>query len=112
MNHTCIRFLSLTILLFSSASSVRADTETDASGVDPETVPAEVVVEEPWDYSPYRVLIWIASHDPNINADSLREPLGEYLDRDFHAVWRTSIARRRGGADLRSSHAAARTRQR
>lgn len=48
--------------------------------------------EEPWDYSPYRVLVWIASRDPRFTADTLREPLLAYLDRDFNALWRTTIA--------------------
>ena len=48
--------------------------------------------EQPWDYSPYRVLIWVASHHPNYTAETLREPLLEYLDRDFYSIWRTTVA--------------------
>ncbi|MEM6471211.1 MAG: hypothetical protein AAF802_16745 [Planctomycetota bacterium] len=51
----------------------------------------EAVEEEPWDYSPYRVLIWIASRDSDVDADAVRGPLQEYLDRDFFSVWRTTI---------------------
>lgn len=46
---------------------------------------------QPFDYSPYRVLIWIASDNPRINAASLQESLSAFLDRDFHAIWRTVI---------------------
>lgn len=52
----------------------------------------EVVEEDPWDYSPYRVLIWVASRDSTVDADTLREPLSNYLDRDFYSIWRTTIA--------------------
>src|SRR5690554_3105529 len=34
----------------------------------------------PFDFSPYRVLIWIASDDPRIDAESLQVDLMKYLD--------------------------------
>lgn len=46
----------------------------------------------PWDFSPYKVLVWIVSDDPSINAQTLARPLTDYLDRDFSSVWRLSIA--------------------
>lgn len=46
----------------------------------------------PFDFSPYRVLIWIASDDPRIDAESLQVDLMKYLDRDFRSVWRTVVA--------------------
>jgi hypothetical protein len=52
---------------------------------------SEQTPEQPWDYSPYRVLIWIASRDPRFGADTLRQSVSDYLDRDFHAIWRTEI---------------------
>lgn len=56
-------------------------------------VHAEPVVEkeQPWDYSPYRVLIWVASRDTRFSADSVRESVSLYLDRDFNSLWRTTI---------------------
>ena len=48
--------------------------------------------EAPWDFSPYRVLIWIASDGPNVSADVLRDDLNAYLNRDFLSIWRTTIA--------------------
>ena len=48
--------------------------------------------EVPWDYAPYRVLIWLSSDDPLISADAVRNRLLAYLDRDFAAVWRTEVA--------------------
>lgn len=46
----------------------------------------------PWDYDPYRVLIWIAGVDRAAVDGDLREPVLNFLDRDFAAVWRTSVA--------------------
>ncbi|MEM9643435.1 MAG: hypothetical protein AAF989_00465, partial [Planctomycetota bacterium] len=46
----------------------------------------------PWDYDPYRVLIWIASDEPAYTAEQLAVPLGRYLDQDFHALWRVDFA--------------------
>lgn len=46
----------------------------------------------PWDYLPYRVLVWIASDDTEVNAASVEVPLRKYLDLDFSAVWRMDIA--------------------
>ena len=47
--------------------------------------------ELPWDYSPYRVLVLMASDDPAIDADRVDAELRDFLDRDFSAVWRTEI---------------------
>jgi hypothetical protein len=66
--------------------------------VDPSAPPGfekpEIVSEDqdPWDYSPYRVLIWLVSQDPSVNVDSIEQPLRAYLDRDFAALWRMHIA--------------------
>lgn len=46
----------------------------------------------PFDFAPYRVLIWIASDDPKIDAKSLQVDLMKFLDRDFRSVWRTVVA--------------------
>ncbi len=47
---------------------------------------------KPWDYDPYRVLIWIASSDPGMQAETIEEPLRAYLSRDFAALWRVDVA--------------------
>ncbi len=52
---------------------------------------AEEVVEQPWDYSPYRVLVWIASDNSTVGAKELDKPLREFLDRSFSAVWRVTV---------------------
>jgi hypothetical protein len=49
------------------------------------------VVEEPWDFSPYRVQIWIAGDDSRTASSRIAGPLAEYLDRDFAAIWKLSI---------------------
>lgn len=62
---------------------------TASPDADPEATP---VIETPWDFSPYRVQIWIASDDLRVTADHLAKPLADYLDRDFAAIWRLSIS--------------------
>ncbi len=52
----------------------------------------ELAVEEPWDYSPYRVQIWLSSDDVRVSAETIDQPLRDYLDRDFSALWRLSVA--------------------
>ncbi len=47
--------------------------------------------EEPWDYSPYRVRVWITSNGSQATAAKLSKPLTEYFDRSFAAIWRLSI---------------------
>ena len=47
--------------------------------------------ELPWDYSPYRVLVVVASRDPRFSAETLGGPVLDYLDRDFNALWRTTV---------------------
>ncbi|WP_404305852.1 hypothetical protein [Neorhodopirellula lusitana] len=70
-----------------SETSAEATSE-DAAG-ELEARPEE---PPPFDYAPYRVLIWIASDNPRINAASLRERLMNFIDRDFFSIWRTAIA--------------------
>ncbi len=53
---------------------------------------SDLVVETPWDFWPYRVSVWIASDDLRVTADHLAQPLTDYLDRDFAAIWRLSIS--------------------
>lgn len=48
-------------------------------------------VEEAWDFSPYRVQIWIAGDDARTGSSRIARPLAEYLDRDFAAIWKLSI---------------------
>jgi hypothetical protein len=52
----------------------------------------EIAEVEPWDYSPYRVLIWLVSDDPSVNADSMKAELRAFLDRDYFSVWRFNLA--------------------
>jgi hypothetical protein len=45
----------------------------------------------PWDFDPYRVMIWVAG----VTQDEIDGDLGvgikAYLDRDFNAIWRTNV---------------------
>lgn len=63
----------------------------EAEDADENTEVDRFIEEKPWDYSPYRVLIWVASRDPRYTAKTLRKPILDYLDRDFYSVWRTEI---------------------
>jgi hypothetical protein len=47
--------------------------------------------EEPWDYSPYRVQLWLASEDNRAGASLIAAPLHEFFDRQFAAIWQLSI---------------------
>jgi hypothetical protein len=85
---------ALAIVLICSLLAGGFATAADADET-PQSVAAEVPSEEiiePWDFSPYRVLVWVVSDDPRVTSTSLDEPLRAYLDRDFAAVWRVSIA--------------------
>ena len=93
---------SLVILLAIACCHAPAASAVDvdplaASEAAPKTNPSAVIAdaaepEPPWDFSPYRVLIWIVSDDPKVSADTLRSGLNRYLDRDFLSIWRTTIA--------------------
>lgn len=61
-------------------------TDTDSENVDGQ---AEYV--PPWDFSPYKVLVWVISNDPTVNAETLNVPLRTYFDREYSAIWRVSI---------------------
>jgi hypothetical protein len=50
-------------------------------------------VDLPWDYSPYKVLIWLISDSPDISVSTIEQPLRKFLDRDYSAIWRVSIAK-------------------
>lgn len=60
-----------------------------SAAADPNAPPP---IETPWDFSPYRVQIWIASDDLRVTAEQLAKPLAEYLDRDFASIWRLNIS--------------------
>lgn len=83
--------------------SVSVSSDGDSNLVEPTNVlgedegvvsqPADALPPEPppFDFDPYRVLIWVAAYSSQVNADTLREPLMENLDRDFEAIWRTDV---------------------
>ncbi|MEM8910959.1 MAG: hypothetical protein AAGC97_04260 [Planctomycetota bacterium] len=75
----------------SSGSTTRSAAVDASAAIDAAGPTSDAPVEMPFDYSPYRVLIWVASDTPHISADSVREQLVDHLARDFHAVWRTTI---------------------
>ncbi|MEO9591392.1 hypothetical protein [Rhodopirellula bahusiensis] len=86
----CVTLSTLTPTLAQEPNSDAAVEANSNAEVDPE---AEVEPDEPppFDFAPYRTLIWVASDSPRVSADTLRDDLQKVLDRDFHAVWRTTI---------------------
>lgn len=86
---------SVLALLLVSTLSNRANAQSEAVSSNASDSSAEQPEEEhvvPWDYSPYKVLIWVASDDPQVNAASLEKPLRTFLDARFSAIWRMTIA--------------------
>ena len=51
-----------------------------------------IAVEQPWEYMPYRVRIWIASNDERASSPDFHQQLRRYLDRSFSSVWRMEIS--------------------
>lgn len=61
------------------------------SGAITENVSADEQVV-PWDYDPYRVLVWYVGDDPTVRFTNLQSEVASYLNRDFEAVWRVEFA--------------------
>ena len=83
MSAACCYGQETTSVSTSSASPQASDSSSSAVAVDEEV--------EPWDYSPYNVLIWLVTDDPSMTAKQLDRPLRVFLDRDFASVWRVTI---------------------
>ncbi len=47
---------------------------------------------QPWDYDPYRVLVWLVADDPALRAETLCDDVRAFLKRDFDALWRVDFA--------------------
>lgn len=45
----------------------------------------------PWDYDPYRVMIWVAGASPEMLENEWKPATLASLDRDFAAIWRTEM---------------------
>jgi hypothetical protein len=58
----------------------------------PETTePVDERINEPWDFSPYRILVWVISDNSRVNAETLADPVREFLDRQFASIWRVTF---------------------
>ena len=89
----------------SDNATAKADDSSDAEEVEVDPEAAKVAAENykkvtdtsgdklPWDYSPYKVLIWLVSDSPEVSVSTIEQPLRKFLDRDFSAIWRVSIAK-------------------
>lgn len=107
-NRSLTRVLGLALLtLMAMSADTRADVPAGDTGGERSRVsptspePLEEEVVEPWDYSPYRVLVWIASDDSRFEAEQVSEPLRDFLDRDFASIWRMEV--RNAPSSLRST---------
>ncbi|MGB0595097.1 MAG: hypothetical protein ACPGLY_00190 [Rubripirellula sp.] len=93
----CLLFsFSLTLLLPAQdggSDKPAENTQVDAAvGADAAvTEDGEAKVEDPWDYSPYRVLLWLVTDDGKLKKSVIEQPLRDLLDRDFSAVWRLDV---------------------
>jgi len=81
--------LAFSICLTSFSAAQESESENASTWA---SVESPLQVEQPWDYAPYRVLIWIASNDPLIDGATVENELRAYLDRDFAALWKVDIA--------------------
>ncbi|MEM6981007.1 MAG: hypothetical protein AAF539_15205 [Planctomycetota bacterium] len=76
----------------STSSPTDATSSLASNPLNQSPQPDEIEAEPaPFDYDPYRVLIWIASDSTLFDANDLREKLSDHLDRDFRSIWRTTI---------------------
>lgn len=50
-----------------------------------------VETEAPWDYDPYRVLVWITPGSAESDPAALNDPLADRLDSIYKAAWLTTI---------------------
>ncbi len=71
-----------------SSNSATANKEDDEDDPSSEDIP----MEQPWDYWPYRVKIWLSSNHERSSAARLSKPLHDYLDRSFMSVWQMTIS--------------------
>lgn len=62
-----------------------------AKEMDSKTDPELATVETPFDYDPYKVLIWWVCDDPAMPVEIIADELAMNLERDFFALWRTTI---------------------
>ncbi|TWU57225.1 hypothetical protein [Rubripirellula reticaptiva] len=69
---------------------------TDTKPTQPESMESspkpEPLPEIPWDFSPYRVLVWVVADSARASSDAISPTLHEFLDRDFSSIWRVTIA--------------------
>ncbi|MEM6688359.1 MAG: hypothetical protein AAF664_02960 [Planctomycetota bacterium] len=93
-----LRSMLLLILfwrLLDAVGYAQGDVTTDPPATPkPDVVATRPVLEseaEPFDYEPYRVLIWMAATDKRANVEEISKELAQQLDREFFAVWNTTI---------------------
>jgi hypothetical protein len=68
-------WLMLMLLLSLDAIADGQDNSPDANSPIPQQLP--------WDFDPYRVMIWIAGVEPSVVNEGLGDAVKAYLDRDF-----------------------------
>ena len=88
--------LTFSIVVLAPLGAAAAEIESEAATPDSQhsqpTFVSQTQIDAPWDYLPYRVLVWLSVDDPTITVRSIERRLRSYLDRDFSSVWRVDIA--------------------
>lgn len=84
------------LMLAGSAASQQPASQQPASQPQDAAAPIEAA-KLPWDYDPYRVMIWVAGVNSETLQNEWKTPLLSYLDRDFKSLWRTEIVQAPAG---------------
>lgn len=74
-------------ILFPSVSAADDEASSNSTAASQDVLSDEL----PWDYDPYRVMIWIAGVSETDLASHLGTDLKAFLDRDFKSIWRTDV---------------------
>lgn len=75
-----------------SAPVSEADDSEEIQQVASELSNADAAPIRPWDFDPYKVLVWFVSDDPDLTSASLRPDVEAVLRQDFGAIWRADFA--------------------
>ncbi len=52
----------------------------------------EFEIVQPWDFDPYKILVWVVSDDPRVSASAVDRSVRTFLDRHYAAIWRVTIS--------------------
>ncbi|TWU34510.1 hypothetical protein [Novipirellula artificiosorum] len=92
----CLRraFSLVCVVVLTSSIARAVDTAATPSQADAAAQAADLEAledEQPWDFSPYRVLVWVVSDNPDLDTTAIEADLRRFLDRDFMSIWEMDI---------------------